>query len=884
VSERASIDGRALEPAPGETVLEAAGRLGIAVPALCKLPGAAAVGECRLCLVEVDGQAEPQAACHTPLRPGMRVATASARVLGLRRAALALLASERAPALRADPDGSEVERLMHALGVAGRGAASAPDTSHPLVRFDAARCVLCRRCVSACADVQGAFVWNVEGPGQAAALRFGAERFVESACVACGACVDVCPSAAITDRDRADAPAPEARTRSTCGYCGVGCQIEIGTAGGRVVRIDGAAAAPVNRGHLCAKGRYAHAWQRAPDRLARPLLRRGGGFEAVSWETALAFVAERLDAIHRRHGADALGALTSSRSTNEAAYLLQKLFRVRFGTNHVDCCARVCHASTAEALRAVTGTGAASASFDDIERAGAIVLAGANPTEAHPVVGARILQRVRAGARLFVIDPRATELVRFAAHHLALRPGTNVPLLNAIAKVLVEEGRFDADYVAGRCDGFVSLAGYVQKLSLDDAARHCSVAADAIRAFARELADAGPALFVTGLGLSELTQGVASVRALANVALLTGAVGRPGAGLLPLRGQNNVQGNADMGAMPDLVTGYQPVTDPAVRAHFAALWGTPPPAAPGRRLPELLDAAAAGTLRALWVQGEDLAQSDPNQTHVLAALERLELLVVQELFLTETARRAHVVLPAAGALEQSGTFTNAERRVQRVRAALPPPGEARPDWEAIRDAARALGLDWRYADPAEVLDEIARAAPALFGGLSAARLDGDGLQWPCPAPGHPGTARLHVDGFLRGRARLSLVPYVPSPEADVAGHPLTLVTGRVRDQYNVGTMTRRTPLQALAPCDWLELAAPDADHLGVADGERVRVVSRWGETAVPARRSARLTPGTCFLSFHQPESHTNRLVGPQRDPESACPEYKVTAVRVERIG
>jgi len=567
----------------------------------------------------------------------------------------------------------------------------------------------------------------------------------------------VCPSAAITDRDRAEEPAPEARTRSTCGYCGVGCQVEIGTAAGRVVRIDAVPAAAVNRGHLCAKGRYAHAWQRAPDRLTRPLLRRGEGFEPVSWETALGFVADRLDAIHRAHGPDALGVLTSSRSTNEAAYLLQKLFRVRFGTNHVDCCARVCHASTAQALRSVLGTGAASAHYDDIEQARAIVVAGANPTEAHPVIGARILQRVRAGARLFVIDPRRTELAALAHHHLALRPGTNVALLNALAQVLVDEMRVDRAYVASRCEGFDALADFLRSLSLEEAGRCTGVAPGAIRAFARELAASGPALFVTGLGLSEQTQGVASVRALCNLALLTGAVGPPGAGLLPLRGQNNVQGNADMGAMPDLLTGYQPVADPAVRAHFAALWGAPPPSHAGHTLPELLDDAVAGHLRALWVQGEDLAQSDPNQSHVLAALERLELLVVQELFLTDTARRAHVVFPAAGVLEQSGTFTNAERRVQRVRPALAPPGEARPDWQIIQSAAQALGLAWRYRDPGEVLDEIARAAPASFGGLALDRLDGDGIQWPCPSLDHPGTPRLHVERPLRGRAQLSEV-------------------------------------------------------------------------------------------------------------------------------
>jgi formate dehydrogenase alpha subunit len=647
------------------------------------------------------------------------------------------------------------------------------------------------------------------------------------------------------------------------------------------VRIDGARAAAVNRGHLCAKGRYAHAWQRSPERLERPLLRRGERFEPVAWEDALGFAAERLDAIHRTHGPDALGVLTSSRSTNEAAYLLQKLFRVRFGTNHVDCCARVCHASTAQALREVTGAGAASACYDDIEEARVFVVAGANPTEAHPVLGARIAQRVRAGARLFVIDPRRIELAGLAQHHLALRPGTNVVLFNALAKLLLEEDRFDHAYVAERCEGMAELRSHLQALSLDEAARISGVPLAALRACACDLALHGPALFVTGLGLSELTQGVASVKALCNLALLTGAVGRDGAGLLPLRGQNNVQGNADMGAAPDLLTGYQLVADPAVRAHFARHWGAQPPSRRGDTLPEMLEAAAAGRLRALWVQGEDLAQSDPNQTHVIAALERLELLVVQELFMTETARRAHVVLPAAGVLEQSGSFTNAERRVQRVRPALPPPGEARPDWEAIQAAAQRLGLAWRYPDPAAVLDEIARVAPAAFGGLSLERLDGDGLQWPCPDASHPGTRRLHTERFARGRAQLSVVSFAASPEASVPDFPLTLVTGRVRDQYNVGSMTRRTPLSALAACDWLELAAEDAAALGIDDGRRVRVTSRWGVIEAAARRSERIAQGTCFLSFHHPETHTNRLTGPQRDPESGCPEYKLTAVRVE---
>jgi formate dehydrogenase alpha subunit len=890
----ATVDGRAVEPRAGETILEAAERLGVRIPALCRVPGLSLEGGCRLCLVEIEGRPALHAACHTRLADGAAVRTRSERLDALRREILRLVLFESGAALRADPAGAEFERLLAELGVdaapSAPPAAPAIDATHPYLRFDRARCITCRRCVHACDEVQGRFVYAIEGRGARARLVFGlSERFAESDCVACGACVEVCPTGALRDRDRMEAEAAERRVRSTCGYCGVGCQVEVETAAGSVLRVRGAGDASVNRGHLCVKGRYAHAWQRAPDRLVRPLLRegaprarraRGGALREASWEEAIRFAAARLDEIHRRSGPRALGVMTSSRSTNEAAYLLQKLFRVRFGTNHVDCCARVCHASTAQALRKLTGTGAATASYADIERARLLVVAGANPTEAHPVVGARLARRAAAGVPLVTMDPRRIELADWATLHLQLRPGTNVPLFNALAKVLVEEGRFDAGYVRERCEGFEELAAFLRGQSLEEAAAITGVAAPSIVATARLLGDAGPALFVHGLGLSELTQGVGSVEAWCNLAMLTGAVGRPGAGLLPLRGQNNVQGNADMGSAPDLVTGYQPVADPGVRARVAAVWGAPPPEAPGYTIPEMLEAAARGEVRALWIQGEDVAQSDPCEGEVRAALERLELLVVQELFLSETGRYAHLVLPAAGALEQDGTFTNAERRIQRVRAAVLPPGEARPDWVVACDLARALGCDFRYASPAEVMDEIARVAPALFGGVAYDRLEGDGLQWPCPTREHAGTATVHADGFLRGRGRLSTVRYVPSPESAVPGFPLTLVTGRVLDHYNVGTMTRRTPSLALAPEDLLDVHPRDAAAAGVRDGERVAIESRWGRTEARARLSERVTPGTLFLSFHFPETHCNALTGPQRDPESNCPEYKLTAVRL----
>ena len=854
---RARIDGRELTLVPGETVLEAAARLGIAIPTVCHLPGLPPDGGCRVCLVEVEGAARPLAACHTPARAGMEIRTSTPSLESLRA-------------------------QVRALADAGRPSGPS-ETSHPYLRFDPERCITCRRCLHVCEDVQGQFVYDIGGRGSETRLIFGSdERFATSPCTACGACVEVCPTGALYDRDGEREPAAGAArtTRSTCGYCGVGCQVEIESDASGVRRIHGVASAAVNRGHLCAKGRYAHGWRESPERLTRPLLRRGDRLVPVGWDEAIAFTARRLEEIRGAHGADALAALTSSRSTNEAAYLLQKLFRSRLRTNNVDCCARVCHASTAHALRLATGTGAATACYDDIERAKLIVLLGANPTEAHPVLGARLLQAVRRGARLVVIDPRRIELAALANVFLQLRPGTNVPLLNALAERLIADGRIDRAYLASRTEGFAELSRFLSRARVAEAANICGVGEREIELAARELADAGPTLFVSGLGASELTQGTGSVLALCNLALLTGSIGRPGAGLLPLRGQNNVQGNADMGGMPEAFTGYQALGDPEVRDRLERLWGgLPPSTTPGKTIPEMLDAARRGELRGLWIQGEDIAQSDPNQRRVEEALSRLDFLVIQELFPSETQRFAHLVLPAASVFEQEGTFTNAERRIQRVRAVASPPGDARPDWVVIRDVANALGCGWSYPTPSAVMDEIALVAPRLWGGVAYPRLEPDGLQWPCPEPGHPGTARLHVDGFARGRASLACVEYAASPEGDVAGYPYVLSTGRVLQQYNVGTMTRRTPHAELAPCDELEIHPDDAAREHISDGDDVRLESRWGEAHARARISARVRPGTLFLSFHYPETHTNRVTGPWHDPLSHCPEYKVTAVR-----
>ncbi|MDX1661207.1 MAG: formate dehydrogenase subunit alpha [Gemmatimonadota bacterium] len=895
VRRTATIDGRSVPVGADETILEAARRAGLEIPTLCWARDLSPQGGCRLCVVEVEGRDRPVAACHSPLGPEMVVTTDTERLRTLRRDLLRLyldaaegnVSGARAPA----PDGgfpagtgSEFEALLEAYGLRPTGTDSTGpvERSHPYLRFDPALCVACFRCLLACEEVQGQFVYGAGGRGPSTRLLIGTrDRFAESGCVACGACVDRCPTGAVFDRDRETGRDPERVVETVCGYCGVGCRVAVAVLDGEVARIDPVEDAAVNRNHLCVKGRYAHAWHRSPDRLTTPRIRDGDGFREASWDEALDAVAEGLGRVRESHGPDALAALTSSRSTNEANYLLQRLFREVLGTNHVDCCARVCHASTALALAKTTGTGAASASYVDLERAERIVVAGANPTEAHPVVGARIKEAALAGATLVVIDPREIELARYADLHLPVWPGTNVALFDALAKLLLEEEGVDRPYLEERCENLDELEAFVATLSVAAAAETSGVDEARIRAAAGILAG-GPTLFVHGLGLSELWQGTASVEALVTLGMLTGSIGRPGAGMLPLRGQNNVQGNADMGAMPDRLTGYQVLDDPEVRARVREVWGAAPPEAPGLTIPEMFDAAVEGRVRAMWMQGEDVAQSDPYEAHVIEALESLDFLVVQELFMTETARRADVVLPAAGYLENEGTFTNGERRIQRVRRVVDPPGEARTDWEVVEELARRMGADWDHADPASVMDEIARVAPALFGGVSYARLDGDGLQWPCPAPDHPGTETVHAEGFLRGEGRLAAAPHRSSPEHDVEGYPYLLNTGRVLDHYNVGTMTRRTPQADLVGDDRLEINPDDAAREGVAAGDPVTIESRWGRTTVPAEPTDRVKPGTLFLSFHFPESHANAVTGPCRDPESNCPQYKATAVRITR--
>lgn len=802
-----------------------------------------------------------------------------------RRMLLTLLA-ERYPrdAMERFPE-KPFHRWLRAYDVVpgATSTAAVPDDSHPYLHADMARCILCTRCVRICDEVQGQFVWHALGRGDTTYIVPGtAPTLRDSACVGCGACVDTCPSGALEDRFRIERDAPSAWTRTVCPYCGTGCELELGTHNGGLVAARPAPAAPVNKGHLCVKGRYAFDFVTAADRVTQPMIREHGTWRPVSWSEAIAYTAERLRAILERHGPQALAMLGSARATNEENYLAQKFARIVLGTNNVDSCARVCHTPTAAAMRLMLGTGAATGSYDDIEAARTILVCGANPTENHPILGARIKQAARRGAKLIVVDPRRIELVEYATLHLALRPGGNVPLFNALAHVIVEEGLGDTDFIARRVGGFDALRGFLHDWSPEHAGPLCGVAPESIRAAARLYATGKPALIVHGLGMTEHVQGTEGVMTLVNLALLTGNLGRPGAGINPLRGQNNVQGAAHMGCDPGVLTGG--VALEAGRAAFERAWGTPLPATPGLNLLQMMDAAESGDLKGLWAMGYDVLLTNAHAAATRRALSRLDFVIVQDLFLNETAREyATVFLPAASTFEKDGTFMNAERRVQRVRRVLPPPGEARADSDALCAVAQALGKDafLGHASAEAIWNEIRSVWPAAAG-MTYARLDRGGLQWPCPDEGHPGTASLHAERFAHGpRAPLKRIEHHPSPETTDSQYPFVLITGRELYQFNAGTMTRRTRNQTLRPTDTLDLAPDDARQLGIDSGDRVRVRSRYGEAELPVRVSQAMKRGEVFATFHSSAVFLNRVTGPHRDRFVKTPEYKLTAVNIE---
>ncbi len=874
------------------SVLDVLRAVGIRLPALCHDDRIAPSGACRLCLVDIKGLPRPVAACTTPLHDGMVIETDTPELVENRRALLELLV-RRYPAEAVDRFPEKVfHQAVRAFGLEGElcRSASLPDLqdrSHPYIAVDMARCIDCYRCVRICDEVQGQGVWHVRARGLETRICPDGPSLRESSCVSCGACVDTCPTGALEDAAALTIGPASAWTRTTCPYCGVGCEMHVGTRDGRIVSVKPVLDAPVGKGHLCVKGRYAFEFVAAADRVTEPMIRAGGNaggkWKRASWNEARAFVADRVRGLIERHGPDSLGILGSSRATNEENHLTQKFARVVVGTNNVDSCARVCHAPSAAGLKSMLGAGTATNSFDDIEIARTILVFGANPTEDHPIVGARIKQAARRGARLIVIDPRRIELAEYATCHLAVRPGTNVALLNAMAHTIVTEGLCDRDFVHRRVSDFDEFARFIAAWPPERAAQACGVDADAIRLAARLYATGSPAISVHGLGLTEHTQGTDGVMTLINLALLTGNLGKPGGGVNPLRGQNNVQGAAHMGCDPAMLTGSTPIDQG--RDAFGQQWGVSLPTTRGLHMLAMMDAALAGRLKGLWAIGYDIMLTNPNAAETARALRSLELVIVQDLFLTETAREfGTVFLPACSSFEKDGTFMNAERRIQRVRAALRPVGESKPDWQILCEMARAMGAKgFDFTSPEQIWDEV-RSLCEGARGMTYARLDKGGLQWPCPSEDHPGTPILHRDSFGPGaRAALRSVEYHTSPEEITPDYPMLLTTGRSLYQFNAGTMTRRTRNNELRPADVLDISPADASRLNLDDDEPVRLVSRYGAAVLPVRISATVLPGQLFATFHTVEVFLNAITGPHRDATVGTPAYKLTAVRIELI-
>jgi len=889
-----SIDGVSVTAPAGTSILRAAAMAGIDVPRLCATDSLAAFGSCRLCLVEIDGRAGAPASCTTPVAEGIAVSTKTPRLDRLRRGVMELYLSEHAEAgtKTAVADAARAAGVTSVRYVLPRRAAPSGviDDSNPYFSFDPAACIVCSRCVRACDEVQGTLALTIAGRGPDSRVSAGQDQsFLASDCVSCGACVQACPTDALIEKSVRTVGVPEWSAVTTCAYCGVGCTFEAQMKGDQLVRMVPWKDGKANHGHSCVKGRFAWGYANHRERILEPMIRDTvtEPWRKVSWDEAIAFTADRFKSIRERHGRGALGAITSSRCTNEETYLVQKLARAAFGTNNVDTCARVCHSPTGYGLKAAFGTSAGTQDFDSVDHADVILVIGANPTDAHPVFASRMKRRLRAGARLIVIDPRRIDLVREphieAAHHLALKPGTNVAVLNGLAHVVLTEGLIDEAFVRERCDP-VAYAAWARFIadpvnSPESVAAASGVPAETLRAAARLYAGAPNAAIYYGLGVTEHSQGTTAVMAIANLAMATGNLGRPGVGVNPLRGQNNVQGACDMGSFPHEFSGYRHVSETATRELFESTWGVALDPEPGLRIPNMIDAALDGSFKAIYIQGEDILQSDPNSSHIAAGLAAMECVVVQDLFLNETASLAHVFLPGSTFLEKDGTFTNAERRIQRVRKVMEP-RNGLADWQITQRLSEALGYPMPYGHPAEIMAEIAAVTPT-FRGVSYDKLDELGsIQWPCNAAAPSGTPVMHIDGFARGAGAFTVTEYVPTDEKTGPRFPLLLTTGRILSQYNVGAQTRRTENAVWHGEDRLEIHPHDAEHRGIRDRDWVRVVSRAGETSLRALITDRVAPGVVYTTFHHPDTQANVVTTEHSDWATNCPEYKVTAVQV----
>ena len=897
------IDGRTVTVAEGVSVMRAAAEAGISVPKLCATDSLDPFGSCRMCLVQIEGARGYPASCTTPVSDGMKVCTQNDKLANIRRGIAELYISDHPlDCLTCSANGDcELQDTVGAVGLrevrygqeGDNHLDAAKDTSNPYFSFDPAKCIVCSRCVRACEETQGTFALTIDGRGFESKVSPSQNQpFLDSECVSCGACVQACPTATLMENSVIQHGQPEHSVITTCAYCGVGCSFRAEMKGEQVVRMVPDKNGQANHGHSCVKGRFAFGYATHKDRITTPMVREKitDAWREVSWEEAIRFAADKLRQLQAQYGRDSIGGITSSRCTNEETYLVQKLVRAGFGNNNVDTCARVCHSPTGYGLKNTFGESSGTQNFDSIQKTDVILVIGANPTDGHPVFGSMMKRRLREGAKLIVIDPRKIDLVKSphvkADYHLKLQPGTNVAVINALVHVIVTEGLTDERFVSERCDteSYAKWKAFISKPenSPEAVADLTGVSAESLRAAARLYATGGNGAIYYGLGVTEHSQGSTMVIGIANLAMATGNIGREGVGVNPLRGQNNVQGSCDMGSFPHEFVGYRHVSDIETRTQFEQAWGVTLQAEPGLRITNMFTAAIDGSFKGLYVQGEDIAQSDPDIKHVHHALREMECIIVQDLFLNETAKFAHVFLPGSSFLEKNGTFTNAERRISPVRKVMTPLG-GKEDWEVTQDLANALGFSMNYRHPSEIMDEIAQLTPQ-FANVSYEKIEAMGsIQWPCNDESPDGTPTMHADHFVRGKGRFMLTAYVPTEERTSRKYPLVLTTGRILSQYNVGAQTRRTDNVVWHKEDRLEIHPHDAEERGISDGDWVGIKSRSGETVLRALITERVQPGVVYTTFHFPHSGANVITTDNSDWATNCPEYKVTAVHVAKV-
>ncbi|MDI6602049.1 MAG: formate dehydrogenase subunit alpha [Thermoanaerobacteraceae bacterium] len=888
-----TIDGQVLEINEGTTIKEACESIGVEIPNLCFDEDLKNEGACRLCVVEVEKAKNLLPSCVTMVTDGMVVHTESEKVLNARRTVLELLlANHPNDCMTCDKTGRcRLQDYFYRYdikksGFEGERREIPIDDSHPFIIRDLNKCILCGKCIRICDELETSAINYIVRGFYTKVGTFDDDGLKYSSCVSCGNCLDVCPTAALMPKSAQGKGRPWELTSvdTTCPYCGVGCTLRVHLNKNKDIAYVDSPKTSVNQGYLCIKGRFGLDFVKSPDRLKKPLIRKNGDFVEVSWDEALSFITDRLKTIKDKYGPDSIGGLASAKCTNEENYIFQKFMRTAIGTNNVDHCARLCHAPSVAGLGAAFGSGAMTNSIEEIEYADCIMAIGTNTTETHPVISIRVKKALkRHGAKLIVIDPRKTEMAEMADIWLRPVPGTNVALLNGIMNAIIEEGLAKHAFIGERTEGFDEFKESVKKYTPEVVSKITGVSPEDIRRAALVYAKAEKASILYTMGVTQHITGTDGVMSIANLAMLTGNVGRPSTGVNPLRGQNNVQGACDMGALPDVYSGYQKVTDEAARSKFERAWGVKLSERPGQTVTEMINAAYEGKIKALYIMGENPVLSEADAGHVEEALKNLDLLVVQDIFMSETAELADVVLPAASFAEKDGTFTNTERRVQRVRRFLDTPAEVKADWQIINDLSMLMGYPMNYSSPMDIMEEIRSLTPS-YAGITYDRLEKGGLQWPCPSLEHPGTKYLHDGKFTRGKGKFNPIEYREAAEPTDREYPYILTTGRMLYHFHTGTMTRRVDgLNKIAPSGYLEISYEDAGNVGISDGDNLRVTSRRGSVVLRAKVTERVMPGVVYMNFHFKEAAANKLTIAAVDPVSKIPQYKECAVKLEKI-